>query len=681
MPDAREPLLSCACGPSEPFNWAAWWRVGLGLLVAANSMTLSVAIDTSEATAAETQAVYRVLLVLAVLSLALLGWPLARNSWLALVRRRITIEAMFLAGLVGATVASLVAMVGGTGEVYFEIVSILLVVYAFGQQLTADVRDRALRSAIAWSPQLTTCSVVCDDGKHREQPVSELRAGQLVFVSPGAAMPVDGVVVEGEAFVREAEMTGEPFHVVRRSGDQVWAGTLCVDASLTVRATSDGQQRRIDHILEAVDRARQLPSTLQAQADRLVERFLPFVVTVACLTWLVWWLLAGWQRALFNAMAVLLVACPCALGLATPLVVWAAMARLASRGLVVRDGDAIEALASVDAAVFDKTGTITEPRVAVIDLAVEPPEGWDRDDVLAAVASVERCSDHPVAWALDGLCPSTAQSPAVQRVEMLPAVGIVGFVREAGRTSRVVVGTADRLAVDLGARWHQLRSRLRPGTGAHQIVALIDGVPAFAALVDERLRATWPDALLQLRELGVTTVVMTGDRAERARLSAADEVLAEVGPEGKRSRVQALRHAGQRVLFVGDGVNDAAAMAAADVSVGVASGADLAIEVGSMTWHGNDLRSIPWAVEIARRAVATIRSNLMIAAGYNLVGISLAALGLLHPVVAALLMTCSSVVVTWRAISGVGELERDPAATADTGPVAGRRLTGEGVAA
>ncbi len=650
-PETCELVAGCGCGPSEPVRLADWWRVGVGIVIAANAMTLSLAVNTSEATPEHRLVIHGVLAGLAAACLAILGWPLARNAWRAARARRVTVEAMFLAGIVGALTASTVAAVGGPGEVYFEIVCILLVVYTLGQQLTAHAQQRALDAAGGYAPETAVCTVVGPDGTTREAPVAAVAAGDRVLVAPGASIPVDGVVEDGAAFVREAEMTGELQPVARRTGDAVWAGTQCLDASLVVRATAAGGHRRIDRIVAAVERARSEPSALERQADRWVARLLPAVLTVATVTFGLWWWLDSLPRGLFNAMAVLLVACPCALGLATPIAVWATVARLASRGLAARGGDVVEALAAVDAAVFDKTGTLTEARAVLVDVVVDPPAGIGREEVLAAVAAVERTSRHPVAAALTEAAPEGAPPVAVRSVEVVPAAGLRARVVVAGKELELVVGAADRLPQLEDQGWRPLRERLGGTTTGRDLAVLMDGVAVAAARVDERLRASWPAALEALRGLGIRTLVMTGDSAERARLTAADEVEAALGPEDKLARVQALRAAGRTVLFVGDGVNDAAAMAASDVAIGVATGSELATEVGEIEWRGDDLRAVPWAIETARSAISTLRGNFAFAISYNIVGIALAVGGVLHPVAAAVLMTCSSLVVTWRATS------------------------------
>ncbi len=641
--------LTCCGPPRDASNRATWLRIGLGTVIAAQSMAVDLAFNTSEASPRARTVAHLVVLAATVGTLALLGWPLLRAAAAELRRRRLTLEAMFLTGIVGAFTASVLATVTGEGAVYFEIVSILLVVYSLGQQISRVARDRAIRAAEAWAPALMTCDVVGEDGAVTTVPASEVDEGAAVLVHPGRTIPVDGVVTDGVGFVRESEMTGELFAAVRRPGDHVFAGTHSVDATLTVRVTAAGGDRRIDHIVAAVEQARSAPTSLQRQADRFIGWLLPLVVAVAAATFVGWTAVGPWETALFNAMAVLLVACPCALGLATPLALWVAVGRLGSRGLVVRHGDAVETLAAVDTAVFDKTGTLTETTPGLVDLVVEPPDGLGKADVKAMLDAVERASGHPIGEAFQGLGGKATRTIAVERVQVLPGVGVAATVRMmTGARHDVAVGNRRLLEWDQAPAWNALRDRLR-GRG-HVLAAVVDGRVAAAAVVEEQLRSSWTDALAALRgELAVTPVLMTGDVEERAAGLGVEEVHARQGPADKFRHVRRLQRAGRRVLFVGDGVNDSAAMAAADVSVAVAGGADLAAEVGDVVWHGSDLETIPWAIGVARDSIRTVRTNMAFAAVYNLSGVALAAAGVLHPVVAAILMTCSSLIVTWRA--------------------------------
>ncbi len=650
---------ACACGSAEPVNLAAWWRIGVGILIAANSMTVSLAVDTSTIAASERTVVNLVLAALALACLALLGWPLASGAWQALLARRVTLEALFLTGIVGAFTASAVAVVTGHGAAYFEVVSILLVVYSFGQQVAAAARERAIEAVVRWAPDAGEATVVLPGGGTKRARMDELEPGQVVRVAPGEMVPVDGVVVRGEAFVREAEMTGEPLAVVRRPGDAVWAATHAVDASLDVRVTAALGARRIDQVVAAVAAARSRPSRAERQADRLVQWFLPLVLGTASVAFVLWWWLEGWETGLFNAMAVLLVACPCALGLATPLAVWAALARLAGRGLVARGGEVVERLAEVDLVAFDKTGTLSGAEATLVDLVVrENAERWNRDAVRDLLAVVEAGMQHPVAGALRGRREPGTRFQLLGS-ELIPATGVRAVVREvvAARSYVVVVGTAGRVVGRNDESWVHLYGRLHEPGGARLLAVLVDGELVAAAAVDERLRESWPGALDELRAASLASVVMSGDSLPRVAAVGADRVLAELGPEDKLAEVRRLTEAGHRVLFVGDGVNDAAAMAASHASIAVADGTDLAREVADLTWHGGDLGAVPWAVLEARGVMDVIRGNLRLAVLYNLAGVALAVGGALHPVAAAVLMTCSSVAVTWRA-TGTLRLEQ-----------------------
>jgi cation transport ATPase len=339
-------------------------------------------------------------------------------------------------------------------------------------------------------------------------------------VPPGAAVTVDGLVESGEAFVREAEMTGEPFVVPKQPGDRVWAGTHCVDAKLTVHATSTGRERRIDQILSAVDRARTFPSSLQAQADRLVAWFLPTVLVIAVSTFVLWTYLGGWMNALLNAMAVLLVACPCALGLATPLVQWVAIARLAGRGLVVRRSDSIESLAKVRSVVFDKTGTLTEPGARLVDMTVDPPMGMEKSELLSLIEAVESVAQHPVAEAFTGLTSSDSMAWEIVSLSAMPAAGVRAEVKgRTGQQLHVEIGAADRLGLHDSTAWIDLRRKLGGPNIAREVAVTVNGEIVAAALVDERLRNSWPDALASLHHLEKPTFVLTGDSMDRARLT------------------------------------------------------------------------------------------------------------------------------------------------------------------
>ncbi|MCE9532083.1 MAG: HAD-IC family P-type ATPase [Planctomycetes bacterium] len=368
-------------------------RIGIGLLVASQSMIFGLAINLEDDTPRSVKiSVQGVILAGTLLVLALLGPPLFRNAFAELRRRRLTIESLFLLTMAGAMFASMQSLITGRGSIYFEVVTVLLVVYSLGKAIGARSRNAALTTTRQWAGSLARCRLA----DQRQVDVIEIKAGDLVEVHPGEAIAVDGVIRQGTGFVSEAMVSGEPFAVVRRPGDRVLAGMIAHDAVLRVEATAAGTARRIDRLLETVEAARFHPTSMQAQADRLGRLFFPLIVATAILTFAFWTWQSGWETGLFNAMSVLLVACPCALGLATPIVLWSALNRLAERGIVVHAGDVIERLASVDRVVFDKTGTLTEDQFALVDIATQA-EGEERTRILGWIALVEEHSKHPIA--------------------------------------------------------------------------------------------------------------------------------------------------------------------------------------------------------------------------------------------------------------------------------------------
>jgi heavy metal translocating P-type ATPase len=628
-----------AAAPAGGRTFGVGVRLGIGLLVVGQSMIFGLALNLHDDVPPAARAVAESLLLAATLVVvALLGPPLVRAAWGELRRGRLTIEALFLLTLGGAMAASLQAFVTGRGKVYFEVVSLLLVVYTLGKLVGARSRAAALAGARAWAGQLATCRLVDEKGRTRVVPVTEVLPGDVVEVNPGETVAVDGVIRTGVGFVSEAAVTGEPFPAVRRPGDRVSAGAASHDATLRVEATAAGTERQVDRLLAAVEAARDRPVSLQARADALGRWLLPLVVLAAGGTFGYWTFLTpdGWEVGLFHAMSVLLVACPCVIGLATPIVIWSALGRLAERGVVVRAGDAVERLAEVDRVLFDKTGTLTDDRFALLDVATAAT-GDERAKLLGWVSAVQGRSRHPAARPFAAL-PRPFGEPRVLDVKAVPGCGVDADIEADGARHRLQIGTPEWVAqcsggtgIPAGGLAPQLRA-----TG-HRVDVALDGELVAAAVLAERLRDSAPRALAEFRRLGLPVEVLTGDAAERAAALGLPAPRGGLSADDKRAAVAA-----GRALFVGDGINDAAALASAHVGVALASGTDLAVAAADVTLYHADLRVLPWAVELSRRAVRAVRRNLCRALCYNLVGMALAACGLLHPVAAVLLMVLSS---------------------------------------
>ena len=630
-------------------------RICIGLLVAGQSMVFGLAINLEEQTPRAVRlGVQGVILAGTLLVVALLGPPLFRNAFAEMRRGRLTIEALFLLTMTGAMLASLQSFVAGRGPIYFEVVTVLLVVYALGKAIGARSRAAAMASTRLWATSLSTCRLLDAQGRDRRAEVASILPGDIVEVRPGETIAVDGVIREGVGFVSESAVNGEPFAVVRRLGDRVLAGMVSHDATFRIEATAPGTARQIDRLISAIEEARARPTSLQAQADRLGRLFFPLIVVTAVVTFAVWTRLSGWEAGLFNAMSVLLVACPCALGLATPIVLWSVLNRLAERGIVARAGDAIERLAQIDCVVFDKTGTLTEDRFTLLDI-VTFAEGDERERILGWLALVEEQSQHPIARPFATLA-RAAGSPHSQRVlsfRFVPGCGVEADI-EAGslstpRTRRVRVGRPGWIDKSGSVDESTLLAKLH-GKTDHRIDMEIDGRLAAIASVRERVRESVPETLTTLQNMGLPVQVLTGDTAERSAFLALPETLGGLLPDDKRRLIEEMKRAGRKPLMIGDGINDASALASAHVGIALASGTDLANSAATATLYHGDLRAIPWAIALSREAVRTVRRNLFRAAGYNVVGIALAACGLLHPVAAALLMVGSSLLVAWSSV-------------------------------
>jgi cation transport ATPase len=620
--------------------------------------------------------VHGILMASALGALVFLGGDLVRSAWESVRQRRIGIDLLFLVTLAGAFAGSLVNTFTGAGSVYYEVVAILIVVHTIGKMLGARSRVAALRAVDEMREKFEFCDLVHTDGSATRVRVGALAPGARVRVAPGGAIAVDGEIVSGLGYVQEASMTGEWRPAPRGPGDRVLAGTFSVDGFFEI--LSAGGQRRLDAILDVVSHARLAPSQLQQQADRLMAWFFPLVVGVSMATF-AWWLAAGpWDRALFNAMAVLLVACPCAMGLATPVAVWGGLARLAEGGLVARTGDFLDALSRVDLLCIDKTGTLSTDTLSVRAWKIEPAFREREIWLKAAVAAVEHGLPHPIAEALRGTAIDDGMMGirvTERRIE--PGRGVVASIRDVlGATIDLAVGE-----LELGGN-----GVLPAATEGKLVYVFVDGERVASVELEERWRDGLSETFDALRGLEIEVEVLSGDGSAAAAISAhvhprptatpqavcniirykpfvrskraagendGVEILGGLTPAKKHARVEERVGAGRTVLFVGDGINDAAAMSAAQASIAMGGGAALARASAMAVFVGDDLRFLPRAICLARATRRSIRTNLLFASGYNLAGMALAAAGVLHPVAAALLMLGSSVFVSVNSIRAV----------------------------
>lgn len=641
---------------AAPASW--WWRIGISAFLAMNTMTVGLAVNTSEASEAERHGIHLVLLALTLAVFALLGKPLLDGLVENARSRRLSLEPLFALGLGGAFAASVLATWRGHGAVYYEVSTILLVVYSLGKVVTGEAENRAMQAVSLAAASSETCLVQAGDGALVEKRVAEVAAGDIVAAPAGGAVAVDGVVERGSALCRVDAVTGESFLAAKSPGDAVPAGAVPVDGALWVRASVAGAQRSLDQIAAAIERSRAEPSPLERTAARAALWLTPLVGLSAALAALYWWFRAGADAALMNGLAVLVIACPCALGFATPLALWAAMSRFALRGAYLRNGEALERIAGCDVAVFDKTGTLTgvEPRLAGFVTAPDCP--LERGDLLGAVAAVERLSGHPIAQAFRECAAEREPRFEVRAVRVLPGQGVAAEVRarQGGQQHELGLGLAEKLlAGDDSAAWESLREAAGAAPGARLLAVLWDGRLAALAVLEEAPLPGLADLWKELEEAGVESLLVSGDEAGRVQALGCPDARASMQPLEKLELVRALQAQGHRVLFIGDGINDAAAMAASHAALAVAGGAALARNLAHGVLQPAAVPRIAELIRIARAARRLGRSNLAYAAAYNLTGIPVAAAGLLHPVFSALVMTCSSLMVVWRAAAFLSE--------------------------
>ncbi|MFH8383823.1 heavy metal translocating P-type ATPase [Kitasatospora sp. NPDC018058] len=546
------------------------------------------------------------------------------------------------AGAIGMRMPLSLTASGGEAHVYLEAAVGVPLFVLGGRLLEGRARHRggaALRALAALGTREVTLR---EDGNERTVPIEWLIPGQEFTVRPGERIATDGVVVEGGSAVDVSVLTGESVPVEVAPGDRVTGATLNVGGSLVVRATAVGADTQLARIAALVTDAQAGKARAQRLADAVAAVFVPTVLAVAVCV-LGFWLGAGadTQAAVTASVAVLVVACPCALGLATPTALLAATGRGAELGVLVRGPEVLESLRRIDTVVLDKTGTLTTGRMELVRLT--PAEGVDPDEVLRVAGAVEHHSEHPIARAV--------ADAARQRTGPLPAA--TGFAATAGTGVRATVEGHDVRIGRPGAPPQEaaLRDALAQAEeeGRTAVLVEVDGRLAAVVTVGDTVRAGSWRAVRRLRDLGADVVLLTGDRPGPARAVAAElgitTVHAAATPERKAAVVTELRSAGRSVAMVGDGVNDAAALAAADLGIAMGSGTDAAIGAAGLTLVRGDIDSLVTAARLARRTLGTIRANLAWAFGYNAVLLPLAALGLLNPMIAALAMSASSVLV------------------------------------
>jgi Cu+-exporting ATPase len=603
------------------------------------------------------------------------AWPFFVRGWRSVITWNLNMFTLISLGVAAAYLYSVVAMLmpgmipdsfkeDGYVAVYFEAASVIVALVLMGQVLELRARRRtssAIKELLSLAPPTAR---IIRDGQEREVALDDVREGDVLKVVPGEKVPVDGEITSGKSTVDESMITGEPLPVTKREGDTVIGGTVNQTGAFQMRANRVGENTVLSQIVQMVASAQRSRAPIQRVADTVAGWFVPAVVVCAVLTFVAWASFSPAEPrlafALVNSVAVLIIACPCALGLATPMSIMVGVGRGAKDGVLIKDAEVLEILEKVDTIIVDKTGTLTEGRPKLT--ATVPVEFTTEEDLLHATAAVEQNSEHPLGRAIvEAAQERGIELDAVEDFDSTTGGGVTGVV--GGK--QIAIGKsaflADQNVTGLGT--HQADAEQLQREGHTVMFAAIDGKFAGLLAVSDPIKESTPAAVRELHALGLKIIMLTGDNERTARAVAEklgiDEVEAGVSPQDKNERVRALKTEGRKVAMAGDGINDAPALAEADAGIAMGTGTDVAIESAGVTLVKGDLRGIVKAVRLSRRTMRNIRQNLFFAFIYNALGVPVAAgilvplfgMGaLLSPMIAAAAMSFSSVSVVGNAL-------------------------------
>jgi heavy metal translocating P-type ATPase len=633
-------------------------RLGLSIFFTMNVMAFTMALWTTDVYEAgdpsnrlmpTMQGLFRyVVLLFSLPVLGLLGLPLFASTWNSLRRGILSTDALLSMGVAAAFAASFLSVLRGDGQIYFEVGCVILVMTTLGRWLEATGRLKATSALDALARLLP--ATVRRIGPHGEEEIAlDLAArGDRLRILPGERFPADGRVVSNAALVDEQVLTGESRPVLKEPGARILGGTLNLDGELVIEVGAVGAEGTLARLVELVKQARASKGRYQRLVDRISTWFFPVVAAVAVLSFLVHGATSSLEQGLMAGLAVSLIACPCALGLATPLAVWSAIGQAAGHQVLFRGGEALERMAEVGAVRFDKTGTLTMGTAAVQECLVEHPE--EREPVRARAAALAASSPHALSRAIAGLVtdPALVDPGRVEQLRVVPGRGVTGCL--GGPGSWISLGSPllmEERGLHLGPL---LRSSLEGALGRGLSVTLVgwDGQARGLFVFKEQWRPGCDAVIAWLKRNSLDVGVLTGDhraRGEAIALELGVSVEAELLPDQKVAAIRRAHHQFRSVAMVGDGVNDAPALAASDVGIALGCGTDVSRDSASICLLGDDLTRIPWTIELARRTIRVIRRNLFWAFAYNTAGVIVAALGWLNPAVAAFLMVASSAIV------------------------------------
>jgi Cu+-exporting ATPase len=607
-----------------------------------------------------------------------LGWRFYRAGWKAVLAKTGNMDLLVALGTSAAYGLSVYLLFRhadhGMPHLYFEASAAVITLVLLGKWLEHRAKRQTADAIRALNALRPTTALVRRDGVDVDVPVDQVQLGDVVVVRPGDRVAVDGEVREGRSHIDESLITGESLPVAKGVGDKVTGGSINAEGLLLVSTTAVGTETTLARIIRMVESAQAAKAPIQRIVDRVSAVFVPVVLGIALLTFVGWAMYSGdWEQALVNAVAVLVIACPCALGLATPTAIMAGTGVAARHGILIKDAEALEVAHSVTVVAFDKTGTLTEGKPSLA--AVEAAPGVERAEVLRLAAALQKTSSHPLALAvLDTVRAEHIPVPDAQDAKVLPGRGVQGRVRG----QDLVLGSTrllDELDVDAAGLRDAARRLEAQGTSVSWLIRTSPEAETLLGLLafGDTVKPTSRQAVERLHRLGIKTVMLTGDNRGAAQVVGQtlgiDDVRAELLPGDKAAVVQQLREAGETVAFVGDGLNDAVAISGAHLGVSLAGGADVATEAAGVTLMRGDLRLVADSLDVSRRTYSKIKQGLFWAFAYNVLGIPLAAFGMLNPVIAGAAMAFSSVSVVMNALTlrrwrGAADTQPPPAVSA-----------------
>ncbi len=620
-------------------------RLGISAFFAMNVMILSFT-DYLYPFEGNTSAIINyVEMFLAMPVMFLLGLPILKNSLRSMSNLTLNMDALIVVGTFSAFGLSAYSTLRGWNEVYFDTASMILVLVTVGRLLEANAKvqaSNAIKDLLAQTPREAT---VISDGRKEKVSIESIRKGDTIRVIPGEAFPADGEVAEGAGSVNESMLTGESKPVFKEKGSNVYSGSTNLDGMLIVRVTSVGEEMFFSRFVALLEEARKVRAPMERLADRISSIFIPIAVLISALTFLYWLNESGIDAAIMTSLAVLLISCPCALGIATPVAIWASMGRLAKEGIVVRTGEAAEKLAHIKAVFFDKTGTITTGSLKVSSIFIDPDARLKESELIPMIASLESASEHPLGKGFVAFATENGyQIPPVSEFKAYPGMGAQGRVN--GRM--IYVGSEKfmlRMELTLDLTTLDDKAGTEPRGKTVVFVGWDNRVKGLIRFSEE-LREGVPEAISDLEDQGIDVVMITGDNKDAAEALASSigvRAKSDLLPEDKIRAIKSYEKG--PCAMVGDGINDAPALIAADIGIAIGCSTDITRESADVSLLSNDVRKIPWSLRLAKNTIRKARENLTWAFCYNVVGIGLAATGVLKPLVAAVIMIISSLFV------------------------------------